>query len=141
MQFSNHEQVLSKSNKVAVYLSSCVQYSDWDIVVQLICSGNCVEGNWPTYTETSMEHKKEIPYESRNWQTWNLSVVLVMHILYFVYIFHILLSPWLNFGSMECMTNMHACIMYVCVCTYLMMVYEHFHFDSWYKCSECFYFL
>ena len=41
---------------------------------------------------------------------------------------------------------MYVCV-YVCVymcvrvCVYLMMVYEHFHFDSCYKYSERFYFL
>jgi len=29
---------------------------------------------------------------------------------------HILLWPWINFGSMECMISVHACIMYECVC-------------------------
>ena len=30
--------------------------------------------------------------------------------------FHILLSSWINFGSMECMISIHPCIMYECVC-------------------------
>jgi hypothetical protein len=80
-------------------------------------------------------NKRRKSPEFRNWQKWNFCIVLVMYILYFHDIFHILLSRWLNFESVECMcVGMYVCMyvcryvrtyvcMYVCmyVCTYVCM--------------------